>query len=75
MAQVRRRQQASNNKSTDGRRGEGDGRKRDGKKESERIERDERERERERGRHKGMAGGGKRGSSLLQPSLPQVSLT
>ena len=72
MAQVWRRQRASNNKIYR-QKGEGDGRKRDGKKESERIR--ERMRERERGRHKGMAGGGKGGSSLLQPSLPQVSLT
>lgn len=43
---------------------------RDGRKRSERI----RERMKE-GAIEAMEGGGKRGSSLLQPPLPQVSLT
>ena len=46
MAQVWRRQRASNNKIYR-QKGEGDGRKRDGKKESERIRERMRERERE----------------------------
>lgn len=47
--------------------------KRDGKKRSERKR--ERMKEREKERERMVGGGGKKGSSLLQPPLPQVSLT